>query len=119
MLEWLLVKQHSLTGKDKLLLIRDGLLISMLWQSCFTGSNVGERTLENMRTPTNSPVVSFLVPQLKLQPNSQLHIQPDVTKNRQGGHFTVTTSRNTICFTACSLQSMLMKRLSNPSPTVL
>ena len=37
-------QQHS-TATDKLLLIRDGLIISMLWQSCFRGFNVGGRVL--------------------------------------------------------------------------
>ena len=41
MLEFLMLKQQTLPSKDKLLLIRDGLLISMLWQSCFRGFNVG------------------------------------------------------------------------------
>ena len=41
MLQFLLAKQYPLTGKDKLLLIRDGLLISMLWQSCFRGVQCG------------------------------------------------------------------------------
>ena len=99
MLQFLWAKQNSLTGKDKLLLIRDGLLISMLWQSCFRGFNVGELRLENLKTPTNSPAVPFIVPELKLQPNSQLHIHPDLTKNRKGGYFTVTISGDIMCFT--------------------
>lgn len=41
MLEFLWVKQRPLIGKDKLLLIRDGLLVSMLWQSRFTGLMFG------------------------------------------------------------------------------
>ena len=99
MLQFLWAKQHSLTGKDKLLLIRDGLLISMLWQSCFRGFNVGELRLENLKTPTNSPAVPFIVPELKLQPNSQLHIHPDLTKNRKGGYCIVTISGDIMCFT--------------------
>ena len=75
MLEFLMLKQQTLPGKDKLLLIRDGLLISMLWQSCFRGFNVGKLRLENIKTPTNSPAIPFIVPQLVLQPNYQLHIQ--------------------------------------------
>lgn len=62
MLEFLLLKQQTLPSKDKLLLIWDGLLISMLWQSCFRGFNVGELRLENIRTPTNSPAIPFIVP---------------------------------------------------------
>ena len=75
MLEFLMLKQQTIPSKDKLLLIRDGLLISMLWQSCFRGFNVGELRLEKIRTPTNSSAIPFIVPQLVLQPNFQLHIQ--------------------------------------------
>ena len=99
LLEFLLGKQQTMTGKERLLLIRDGLLISMLWQSCFRGFNVGELRLENIRTPTNSPAIPFIVPKLVLQPNSKLHIHPDVTKNRKGGFCTVTISGDIMCFT--------------------
>lgn len=99
MLEFLMLKQQMLPSKDKLLLIGDALLISMLWQSCFRGFNVGELRLENIRTPTNSPTIPFIIPQLVLQPNSQLHIHPDVTKNRKGGYCTVTISGDLMCFT--------------------
>ena len=98
LLEFLLCKQQTLTGKHRLLLIRDGLVISMLWQSCFRGFNVRELRLENIRTPTNSPAILFIVPKLVLQPNSRLHIHPDVTKNRKGGFCTVTVSADIMCF---------------------
>ena len=60
---------------------------------------MGELWLENIRTPTNSPAIPFIVPQLVLQPNSQLHIYPDVTKNRKGGYCTVIISGDLMCFT--------------------
>ena len=99
MLAFLMAKQQGLALKDKLLLLRDGLIISMLWQSCFRGFNVGELRLENVRMPTNSPAIPFLVPQNLLQPNAQLHIHPDHTKNRKGGYCTVTISCDIMCFT--------------------
>ncbi len=99
LLEYLMAKQQELAGSDRLLLIRDGLIISMLWQSCFRGFNVGELRLSNFKTPTNSPAIPFLVPEMTLQAGSQLHIFPDVTKNRKGGHCTVTLSCDIMCFT--------------------
>ena len=62
MLEFLRLKQQTLPSKDKLLLIRDGLLISVLWQSCFRGFNVAELRLEDIRTPTNSPPMTHCPP---------------------------------------------------------
>ena len=99
MLEFLLDKQQGTAGHTRLLLIRDGLLISMLWQSCFRGFNVGDLRLDNIRTPTNSPAIPFLAPKLLLQPNSQLHLHPDTTKNRKGGYCMVTISGGIMCFT--------------------
>ena len=101
MLQFLMSKQQGLASKDQLLLLRDGLTISMLWQTCFRGFIVGDIRLDSIRTPTNSPAIPFLVPQVVLQPNSQLHNQlgPDVTENRQGGHCTVTISSDIMCFT--------------------
>ena len=98
-LEHLLAQQQQASGKAKLLLIRDGLILSMLWQSCFRGFNVGDLRLSNIRTPTNSPAVPFIVPELTLQAGSHLGIFPDVTKNRKGGHCTVTLSCDIMCFT--------------------
>ena len=100
LLEHLLQAQQHSTETDKLLLIRDGLIISMLWQSCFRGFNVGGLRLSNIKTPTNSPATPFIIPQLTLQPGAQLHLFPDVTKNRKGGYCTVTLSCDIMCFTA-------------------
>ena len=94
-----MLMQQTIPSKDKLLLVSDGLLISMLWQLCFRGFNVGDLRLEHIKTPTNSPAIPCNVPQLVLQPNCQLHIHPDVTKNRKGGYCTVTSSGDLMCFT--------------------
>lgn len=99
MLEFLMTKQQSMSGSDKLLLISDGLIISLLWQSCFRGFNVGELRLENIRTPTNSPAIPLITPNLLLQPHVQLHLHPDATKSRKGGYCTVTISGDLMCFT--------------------
>lgn len=99
LLRHLLHQQQQSTGVDKLLLIRDGLTISMLWQSCFRGFNVGGLRLSNIKTPTNSPAIPFIIPELTLQAGAQLYLYPDVTKNRKGGHCTVTLSCDIMCFT--------------------
>ena len=99
LLEVLIQQQHDATGVDRLLLIRDGLIISMLWQSSFRGFNVGALRLSNIMTPTNSSAITFIVPDLTLQPGAQLYLFPDVTKNRKGGHCTVSISCDLLCFT--------------------
>ena len=102
LLQHLLHQQQHSTEADKLLLIRDGLIISMLWQSCFRSFNVGGLRLSNIKTPTNTPATPFITPQPTLQPRAQLHLFPDVTKNRKGGHCTctVTLTCDIMCFTA-------------------
>lgn len=49
-------------ARDKLLLTRDGLLISMLQHSFFRGFNVEELSLEYIRIPTTSCAMIFVVP---------------------------------------------------------
>ena len=41
LLQLLMQQQQDSSGTDRLLLLRDGLMISLLWQSCFRGFNVG------------------------------------------------------------------------------
>ena len=96
LLEALMQQQQHATGVDRLLLLRDGLIISMLWQSSFRGFNVGALRLSNIVTPTNIP---FIVPEVTLQPGAQLYLFPDVTKNRRGGHCTVNIRCDLLCFT--------------------
>ena len=60
----------------------------------------GGLRLSNIKTPTNSPATPFIIPELTLQPGAQLHLFPDVTKNRKGGYCTVTLSCDMMCFTA-------------------
>ncbi|KAL3147064.1 hypothetical protein ABBQ38_015029 [Trebouxia sp. C0009 RCD-2024] len=89
LLEALMHQQQHATGVDRLLLIWDGLLISMLWQSSFRGVNVGALRLSNIMTPTNSSAMPFIVPEVTIQPGAQLYLFPDVTNNRKGGYCTV------------------------------
>ena len=51
-----------------LLLLRDGMLFSLLWQSCFRGLNAGAVRLENVLLPAGDSAVPYLVPTLKLEP---------------------------------------------------
>ncbi len=83
----------------KLLYIRDGLAISVLWQSAVRGFNAGSMWLDNVRLPTDTPTIPFLIPEVKLQPGAQLHFLPDRTKNRRRGHRTITLSCDILCFT--------------------
>ena len=99
LLEILKYQQQHATGVERLLLIRDGLIISMLWQSSFRGFNVGALRLSNIVTPTNSPAIPYIVPEVTLQPGAQLYLLPDVTKSRKGGHCTVDIRCDLLCFT--------------------
>ena len=99
LLQLLMHQQQNSSGTDKLLLIRDGLTVSLLWQSCFTGFNVGSLRPGNIQTPTGSPAVQFITPEVTLQAGAQLYLYPDVTINRKGGHCTVTITCDLMCFT--------------------
>ena len=85
--------QHQL-----LLVLRDGLLFSLLWQTCFRGSNAGALRLDNIRLPTRESAVPYLTPLRKLQAGSVLHLLPDTTKNKKGGHCKVVLSCDVMCF---------------------
>ena len=88
--------QHQL-----LLVLRDGMLFSMLWQSCFRGFNAGALRLDNIMLPTGGSAVPFLIPVCKLQAGSVLHLLPDTTKNKKGGHCKIVLSCGVMCF-SCS-----------------
>ena len=47
---------------QQLLLVRDGLLFSILWQTCYGGFNAGGVRLENIVLPTGGNAVPYLVP---------------------------------------------------------
>ena len=77
MLEFLMLKQQMLPS------IADQGWTAYQYAVAVVLQRVGELRLESIRNPTNSPAIPFIVPQLMLQPNSQLPIQPGVTKNRK------------------------------------
>ena len=98
LLQRLYHQQQTLTGKEQLLLLRDGVIFSLLWQSCFRGFNAGGMRLQNIVLPTGGTAIPFLLPQVQLQPGAQLHLLPDVTKNKKGGRCTVTLTCDVLCF---------------------
>jgi hypothetical protein len=65
--------------------LRDGMLFSLLWQSCLRGFNAGALRLDNVVLPTGENAVPYLVPELRLQAGAVLHLLPDTTKNKKGG----------------------------------
>ena len=88
------MEQHQL-----LLVLRDGLLFSLLWQTCFRGNNAGALRLDNIQLPTGESALPYLIPDRKLQAGSVLHLLPDSTKNKKGGHCKVVLSCDVMCFT--------------------
>ena len=88
----------STDPQQQLLLLRDGMLFSLLWQSCFRGFNAGALRLDNIVLPTGENAVPYLVPQLKLQAGAVLHLLPDTTKNKKGGHCKITLTSDVMCF---------------------
>ena len=84
---------------QKLLLVRDGLLFSILWQTCYRGFNAGGVRLENIVLPTGGSAMAFLVPN-KLPAGARLHLLPDTTRNKKGGHCTVTLSCDVLCLSS-------------------
>ena len=87
------MEQHQL-----LLVLRDGLLFSLLWQTCFRGNNAGSLRLDNIQLPTGETAVPYLTPVRRLQAGSVLHLLPDTTKNKKGGHCKVFLSCDVMCF---------------------
>ena len=73
---------HSCTDQSqRLLLLRDALPFSLLWQTCFRGFNAGALRLENIVLPTGGSAVAYLVPAstlaagAKLRGHQALHLQ--------------------------------------------
>ncbi len=56
-------KHHSMTGStESLLLLRDGLLLSLLWQIYFRDFNAGGLKLDNSLLPTWGQCIAIPVP---------------------------------------------------------
>lgn len=100
LLQQLYLQQQTLTGTVQLLLLRDGFIFSLLWQSCFRGFNAGGIRLQDIKLPTGGSAISFLFPTVQLQPGAQLHFIPETTKNKKGGHCTVTLTCDVLCFSS-------------------
>ena len=56
----LLIK--STDQAEQVLLARDGLLFSILWQTCYRGFNAGDVRLENIVLPTGGSSLPNLIP---------------------------------------------------------
>ena len=54
--------------------------------------------LDNIVLPIEQNAVAFLVPDMKLQAGAVLHMLPDTTKNKKGGHCKTTLQLNALCF---------------------
>ena len=50
----------DLDTHEQLLLLRDGMLFSLLWKSCFRGFNAGSLRLDNILLPDGASAVPFL-----------------------------------------------------------
>ena len=88
-----LCNSNSIDTHEQLLLLTDGMLFSLLCQSCFRGFNDGALRLDNIVLPDGEGAIPFLM-QSKLQAGAVLHLLPDTTKNRKGGHRKITLSRD-------------------------
>ncbi len=93
-------KQHSMTSStESLLLIRDGLLLSLLCQTCFRGFNAGGLRLDNILLPTGGSALPYLALVRQLGRGAKLHLLPDSTKNKKGGHCSISLTCDVLCFT--------------------
>ena len=90
----LLIK--STDQAEQLLLARDGLLFSILWQTCYRGFDAGGVRLENIVLPIRGSSLPYLIPN-KLPAGSILHLLPDTNKNKKGGHCVVTLTCDIMC----------------------
>ena len=98
LLHTMYLQLQNTTCTDQLLMIRDGFIFSLLWQSCFRGFNAGSVRLANIVLPTGGSALPFLLPQTRLPMGAQLHIIPDATKNRKGGHCNIDLTCDLLCF---------------------
>ncbi len=105
----------STNPHQQMLLLRDGMLFSLLWQSCLKGFNAGALRLDNIMLPTGESAVPSLVPEPKLQAGAVLHLLPDPTKYKKGGHCKITLSRDVMCFSTWFQMAVQLK--ASPSPT--
>ena len=98
---------QSMTDQAQLsLLLRNALLFSMLWQFCFRGFNAGAIWLCNIVLPTRGSALPYLIPGTTLAAESVLHLLPDHTKNKKGGHCRVTLTCDVMCLSTWLARAM-------------
>ena len=96
---WALLYNQFSSSTRQLLMLQDGLLLSLLWQTCFRGFNAAGVRLDNIVLPTGGHPVAFLVPTRKLPAGATVHLLPDTTKNRKRGHCSFTLTCHVLYFT--------------------
>lgn len=89
--------QRQAEGMERLLLVRDGMNFSQLWQTSFRGCNTGSIRLESAALPTGGSVQGCLYPVAKLTAGACLHLMPDHTKKKKVGHCTIVLSCGVLC----------------------
>ena len=65
---------NSTNQHQKLLVLRDGMLFSLLWQSCLRGFNAGSLRLDNITLPTGESAMPYWVPHRQLHAEAVLHL---------------------------------------------
>ena len=75
-------------------------MFSLLWQSYFRGFNAGAVRLDNLVLPTGGSAIPYLLPHVGMRAGAKLHVKPDPTKNKKGGHCELTLTCDPLCFTS-------------------
>ncbi|KAA6429100.1 MAG: hypothetical protein FRX49_01210 [Trebouxia sp. A1-2] len=70
------------------------MLFSLLWQSCLKGLQRSALRLDKIVLPTAERALPYLVPEA----GAVLHLLPDTTKNKKGGHCKFILTRDVMCF---------------------
>ena len=65
---------------------------------CFRGFNAGALRLDNIQLPTGESAIPYLLSEVMLQAGAVLHLLPDHTKNKKGGHCQITLTRDLMRF---------------------
>ena len=118
LLQHLLHQQQHSTKADKLLLIRDGLIISMLWQSCF---RYGGAQAEQHQDPHQQP--SHPLRHLPANPPARSPITPvpacHQEQERRPLHRHTQLQHHVLHSMAATGSSSDMRKPNSPSPTTL
>lgn len=90
----------SPSNEAPLLLVKDGLLFTLLGQPCFRGFYAGNVRLDNLVLPMAGSAVPPLLPCLGMGAGAKLHVKPDCTKNKTRGRGQLTLICASFCFTS-------------------